>query len=83
MSILSSIRGGVSSALAGVKAVFTPKAPAPIPAKRNGPTVERFWWRDECFPPQMRHNLANDKALMIAENPLLRGLIARHFKEVA
>lgn len=87
MSIFSRLSGGVSSALAGIKAAFTPKAPDPVAARRGIPQYPtRYphrWWRSKVLTPDTRHKVANDKGLMIAENPLLRGLIARHFKEVA
>ena len=91
MSIFGAIRHHGKSVLNALARAFTPKAPEPMPTERRpgfganfkanlGPLDVRFWWRSNFLTPHMRHKLANDKGLMFAENPLLRGLIARHFK---
>ena len=65
--------------------VFTPKTLptsfAKYEPREHGHLLDKAWWRAEYLTPAMQHRMANDKALMLAENPLLRGLIARHFKE--
>lgn len=88
MTIFGKFRNLATAALATVKGAFIPKAPDPVIASRGLPTYRspldvRFWWRSNFLARAMRHRLANDKGLMVAENPLLRGLIARHFKLVA
>lgn len=54
-----------------------------VPTCRPSSGMPRFWWRADCFTPQARHGLQNNKALMYRENTLLQGLLLRHFKEVA
>ena len=88
MTILASLKNLAKTAFDQifVDEVFTPKT---LPTSfRNWPPSEdrpfepghTTWWRRHYLTPEMQHRLANDKSLMLAENPLLRGLIARHFK---
>lgn len=63
---------------------FTPTPEPILPKVDTQRGINRLWWRDlKVVTPAMAHSLRNDKRFLIAENPLLRGLIARHFKEVA
>lgn len=88
MTIFVKFRNLANAAIASVKGVFNPKAPDPLMAERGLPSYRsllamRYWWRSEKLTRAMRHKLANDKGLMFAENPLLRGLLARQYKEFA
>ena len=84
MSILETFKNLAAITYANVSEVFTPKT-LPTSFAKYEPSESRVdspkaWWRAYYITPAMQHRMANDKALMLAENPLLRGLIARHFK---
>lgn len=80
-SFINKLRDAGKSVLASFKpAEILPPA---LPTSRPSWSMPRFWWRADCFTPQGRHGLQNNKALMYNENTLLQGLLLRHFKEVA